>query len=96
LGAREGDFGPCGSFPLAAFDVGVADVELGDHFTDDVVEVRAMGDVVEPGEVLFAKGFPVVSVEVFDVEEIAVATPDFFEDLPPLGRWVAVDHEAFR
>src|ERR1039458_6552101 len=43
-----------------------------------------MGDVLEQRLILFAYRLPIVAVHVGHIEEIAIAAPDFVEDLGPL------------
>ena len=81
--AGEGVVGACGAGIVAALDVGMADVELGDHFAEDIVEVAAVRDVGEEGAVLAPECVPVVAMEVGDVEVVAVFAPDLGEDLRP-------------
>ena len=52
-----------------------------------------MGDVPEERAIAVSEGLPVVAVEVFDIEEVAIAPPDLVEDLGPLLRRHAVDGE---
>ena len=95
-GPRQGDLGALRGLPVAPRDVGVADVQLGHHLADHVVQVRPVGDVVEPGAVLLAQGRPVVAVHVVDVEEVAEPPPHFVEDLHPLVGRHPVHHQPRR
>ena len=60
-------------------------VQLGNHFADDVIEIRAVCDV---RQFLFVSRFdrrPIQSPHGRVVVEVALYTPRFIEDLFPLG-----------
>ena len=80
-GAGQRHLRPGRDLVVAALDVGVADVELGHHLAQHVVEVGAVGDVGQERPVALADRLPVVAVHVLDVEEVAVAAPGLVEEL---------------
>ena len=73
---------------LAAADVGVADVQLGDHLADDVGQVGAVRSTV--GDERRRTGrlhrLPVDAVHLLVVEEVAHLPPALAVDLLPLRR----------
>ena len=80
----QGHLGALRQVGVAALGVGVADVELGDELREDVGQVGAVSDVLEPGAVLLPQGLPVIAVHVLHVEEVAEAPPGLVIDLAPL------------
>ena len=82
------------NFKIAASNVSVRDAEFRDHFTDDVVEIGAMSNVINKRAILVAQRVPIIAVHILDVEEIAVTSHNFVEDFDPLLLWNAVHHEA--
>ena len=49
LGAGQRDLRARRDFPVATRVIGVADVQFPDHLADDIVEVGAVGDVLQQG-----------------------------------------------
>src|SRR5262249_26045736 len=94
LRAGEGYWSAYRNRPVAARDVCVLDAELRDHLRNDVIQIGAMVDLSDERLVLVVQRLPVVPVHVPGVEVVAIATPDFFEDLVPLVAWDSVDHES--
>ena len=84
--SHERHLGALRQFVVAARDVRVTDIELGDHLADDVVQVRAMPHMREPRAIAFPNRVPVVSMHVLRVEEIPVAPPHLVEDRFPFFR----------
>ena len=93
-GPEQGGARPVGRLVVAARDVGVGDVQLGDHLAHHVVQVAAVADVGEQRAVLLPERLPVVAVHVRGVEEVAEAPPDLVEDLRPLLGRHPVDGQA--
>ena len=75
-------------------DIGVSDIEFGDHLPDHIIQVRAVPDMRKPRPVLFPDRLPVVAVHVGNVEEVAIAPPDFLEDRSPFLRRHKIDLNA--
>ncbi len=76
---------------VSAADEHVPDAHVAQHFAEEVVEVRAAGDVVEIRREEFLGGGKIKTMRVRVVEEIALDAPDFVIDLPPLGARVDVN-----
>src|SRR6202034_3323732 len=93
-GAGERHLGTGRRLEVAAGDVGVGVVQLGDHLADHVVDVRTMAGVGEQRLVLPAQRLPVVAGHALDVEEVAVPAPRLAEDLRPFLGGNAVHHQA--
>ena len=87
---RKAGAGPVRDLHVAALDVGVRDLEFGDHLVDHVVQVGPVLDVGQKRPVAGAQVVPVVAVQVPHVEEVAEPPPHLVEDLYPLGLRVPV------
>ena len=94
FGAEEAGFDARGLDAVAAADVGVADVQLGDHLADEIRKVVARGDGGEERGVFGALGGPVDAVHVGRVKEVAHLAPALVENLRPLGGAVEADLKA--
>ncbi len=68
---------------IAAADVGMAHVQLANHFTDDVGEVGPMIDVGDQRFVLVVNRLPIDPVHARVEEEVAHLPPAFVVDLLP-------------
>src|SRR6056297_168319 len=94
-GAQQGHRRAFRRLEIAAGNIGVADVELGDHLAHQVVEILARGHVLDQRAVARAQRVPVVAVHVRYVEIIAEPPPDLVEYHGPLdGRGALHDHVA--
>src|SRR5262249_15873116 len=80
----------------AAADIGMRVAEFADHLAEQVVEVRAIADVLEFGLVLRAQSLPVVAVHVGGVEVVAIAAPYLAEYLGVLLARIARERESRR
>src|SRR5262249_35436057 len=64
------------------------------HLCDYVIQVRSMGDVLQERLILLAQSYPVIAVHVRNIEPVAIAAPDFIENLVPFFGRYAIDYQA--
>src|SRR5262249_21443731 len=91
--SRQRDPRPGRNLKIPALNVSVLHGELRDHLAYYVVEIGTMGYVLQQWLVLLAQSNPVVAMHVRYVEIVAIASPDFVEDLLPFLRRHAVVHK---
>ena len=75
-GAEGGGVNVVGGFArVSAADEGVERGELADHLRDDVVQLAAIGDAIDEGQIAVAHGGPINALHVAVVEVVALQPP---------------------